>query len=128
MLAEKTLEAGGRLLVVADAQQALDRLDAALWTYRADSFLPHGKAGGEGEGDQPVLLADSTEATNGASNVALADGKWRDSALSFDRAFFLFTPELIDDARDAWRALADKDCVERHYWKQDEAGKWREGP
>jgi DNA polymerase III subunit chi len=127
-IAERVLGGGARLLVVSDDSDQLDRIDTALWTHKADSFLPHAKAGGEGEALQPILLSGAFEAGNAARNVALADGQWRDEALTFERAFYLFNPDTIDAARAAWRALADREETERHYWKQDEEGKWREGP
>jgi DNA polymerase-3 subunit chi len=57
----------------------------------------------------------------------MADGIWRDEALGFDRAFYLFPQSRTDDARNAWRALAENTDVECRYWKQD-GGKWRQGP
>jgi DNA polymerase III subunit chi len=128
MLAEKTVAAGGRLLVVAESGERLDRLDEALWTFRANSFLPHARSDGGEDSAQPILLHTTVEPVNMARTIALADGKWRNEALAFDRALFLFTPEVIDDARGAWRRLGESGHVERHYWKQTEGGKWVEGP
>lgn len=124
-VAEKVIATGGRLLVVAEAARLL-RLDAVLWAYRPESFLPHACAGGKCDSAQPVLLAVHTVAANGARNVALADGTWRDDALGFDRAFFFFDEERIVKARQAWKALADRDATERRYWKQAEGGGWEQ--
>lgn len=127
VLAQRVLDGGGRLLVVSAEMDQLDRLSTALWTARPDSFLAHTKAG---EGDdtlQPILLSHSADAANGARFVMLADGEWHDAALTFDRAFYLFPPEKTDNARNAWRALSNRDDVERRYWKQD-GGKWVQGP
>ena len=121
-IAEKVLAGGARLLVVsgdADQRAALDR---ALWTYSPGSFLPHGCAGDGGEAIQPVLIAGDTAAANGARMVAIVDGLWRDEALGFDRAFHLFDEEQVGAARAAWRGLADREGVERRYWKQTERG------
>ncbi|AGH48299.1 DNA polymerase III chi subunit, HolC [Sphingomonas sp. MM-1] len=123
-IAERLLVDGARLLVVcADDGQAA-RLDQQLWTYAADSFLPHGRAGDGGEALQPVLIAATADAANGARNIALADGIWRDEALAFDRAFHLFDDGSIDAARAAWKALAGREDVVRNFWKQDESGRW----
>ena len=121
-LAERVLGTGARLLIVsADAGQraALDRL---LWTYAADSFLPHAQAGAMEDGAQPILIAPTPDATNGARYILIADARWRDEALAFDRAFHLFDESVIDEARAAWRGLAARDGVERRYWKQTERG------
>ncbi len=124
-IAERVVGGGGRLLIVsADAVQR-SALDKLLWTYAADSFLPHGQSG-EDDASQPILIGGDAIAGNAARNVALADGQWRDEALAFDRAFHFFDAERIAEARAAWKALADRDGVERRYWKQDDSGKWEQ--
>jgi DNA polymerase IIIc chi subunit len=50
----KALSGGHRVLVkLADVAQ-VDQINDVLWTYRADSFLPHGTAK-EGYGDQQPI-------------------------------------------------------------------------
>ncbi len=127
-IAERVLADGGRLLIVAEEETMLARLDRQLWDYAPASFLPHAREGGADDTAQPVLLSRTILAANGARNVALADGVWHEAALGFDRAFYLFDEARIDDARKQWRALAGKAEVIRKFWKQDDAGKWREGP
>jgi DNA polymerase III subunit chi len=126
-ICERLLSEGQRLLIVADPEY-LDTLDDQLWSYARDAFLPHGRAGsGEAE-RQPVLLASEAQAANGARNIAFADGRWRDDALAFDRAFCFFDDSRAQGARASWEALAGKADVERRYWVQDAAGKWVTGP
>ena len=125
-IAERVLADGGRLLIVIadDAQRAgLDRL---LWAYAPDSFLPHACLGTGADEAQPILLAPDVNAANGARNVALADGEWRDDALDFDRAFHFFDDIRIRDARAAWKGLADRAGVDRRYWKLNEQGRWEQ--
>lgn len=124
-IAEKILADGGRLLIVATDEPLAARLDAHLWNYASDSFLPHGRAGEEDESEQPILISASTDAVNGARNIALADGLWRDAALGFDRAFHFFDGGTIEAARAAWRALGAREDLVRNFWKQDEEGRWR---
>lgn len=121
---EKVLAGGERLLVVAE-EGLLARLDEGLWSFARDSFLPHGRERPE---TQPVLLSPTPEAANGATNIALADGRWRDEALGFARTFYFFDDSGREAAREAWRALKAKPEAEARYWKQDERGKWIEGP
>lgn len=125
-IAQKVLDDGGRLLVVAEEEAERARLDGLLWTHSAESFLPHAQAGTGDDSRQPVLIAEALEAGNGARNVALADGVWRDAALAFDRAFHFFDEDRIAEARAAWKSLADREGVERRYWKQNEAGRWEQ--
>ena len=123
-IAERVVASGGRLVVVA-APDLLARLDEQLWSYSKDSFLPHGRERAE---TQPVLLSPEPVPANGAANIALADGRWRAEALDFERAFYFFDNDARDAAREAWRALKDRPEVEARYWKQDERGKWVQGP
>ena len=125
-LAERVLAGGGRLLVVAGEEGQRAALDKLLWSYAPESFLPHAQAGGARDGEQPVLIAAAPDAGNGARHILIADGVWRDDALGFDRAFHLFDEANITAARAAWRALADREGVERRYWKQDEDGRWQQ--
>ena len=122
-LADKLLATGGRMIVVADDEVFLARLNRILWDQGAASFVPHGLAGGADDARQPVLLTTSPDAPNLARNMLIADGVWRESALSYDRSFFLFDNATLEGAREAWKSVAAKDGVERRYWAQ-EGGKW----
>ena len=124
-LAEKLLGQGERLLVVSGDDAQLARLDRVLWDQGAASFLPHAIAGDSEDARQPVLLSADAEAANRARNLLIADGNWREAALSFDRAFYLFDQDTLEEARDAWRSLVGRDQVERHYWANED-GRWTE--
>lgn len=131
-LAERVLAAGDRLVIVAADGPVREAIDSALWTAVPESFLPHMPAATPlaQQVGEPIVLAGSLDepVPNGATIAALADGQWRDAALDFARTLFLFDGSHIDDARAAWRTLSKREAVECHYWKQDGAGRWREGP
>ena len=112
-----------RLLVVASDEPMLARLDRQLWDQGAASFLPHALAGGADDTAQPVLLSTGTDAPNLARNILIADGEWRESALAYDRAFYLFDEATLEGARLSWKLLAGREGVERNYWAQED-GKW----
>ena len=122
-LAEKVLEAKGRLLVVADDEAQLARLDRMLWDQGPARFLPHGVAGGTDDARQPILLSTSVDAPNQARNMLIADGVWREVALTYDRSFYLFDNSTLEGARLAWKLLAGREGVDRRYWAQN-GGKW----
>ena len=122
-IAERVFANGERLVIVAEDERLLDRLDRLLWSYKPESFLPHGR-----QGDQKILLVTTLTEAVEAQNIVLADGIWRQAALDFRRAFYFFDSQTIEGARAAWRGLVDHFEVERHYWKQDDAGRWVEGP
>ena len=129
-IAARVLANGDRLLVVAAPAMQRQSIDDALWTLQPASFLPHGHAGSPDAAIEPILISGTFDAAvaNGAPHVALADGEWRDGALGFDRSFLMFDNSRIDDARTLWRTLAARDDVDNRFWKQDENGRWSEGP
>ncbi|HVM38228.1 MAG TPA: DNA polymerase III subunit chi [Sphingomicrobium sp.] len=122
-LAGKMLREGGRLLIVADDELLLGRLDRLLWDQDATSFLPHALAGGTDDARQPILLSTGTDAPNLARNLLIADGLWREAALTYDRTFYLFGGATLEGARLAWKLLAGREGVERRYWANQD-GRW----
>jgi DNA polymerase III subunit chi len=122
-IAGKLIGEQQRLLVVASDEPLLARLDRQLWDQGATSFLPHALAGGADDAAQPILLSTGTDAPNLARNVLIADGEWREAALGYDRAFYLFDAESLEGARLAWKLLAGREGVERNYWALED-GRW----
>ncbi|MBX9885496.1 MAG: DNA polymerase III subunit chi [Novosphingobium sp.] len=125
-LAQGTLAAGERMLVVSDDAGQLARIGEALWTRIPETFLANGMAGSAHAARQPILLGQEPVPANGARYLALADGVWREME-GAARVFLLFPPERIDEARATWRMLGSREGIERKYWRQD-GGKWLEGP
>lgn len=126
-LAQRTLDSGKRLLVVAEETELRQRISEALWGHGKTSFLAHGDASEPKAEHQPILLSPEPEPLNQAAFVALADGRWRDAVADrFERVFLLFDSEATPAARETWRALADRPEATCHYWRQ-EGGKWIEG-
>ena len=122
-LAERRLAEDQRLLVVAADEVQLARLDRLLWDQGPTSFLPHGLAGGADDARQPILLSTTPDAPNLARNLAIVDGEWREAALAFDRAFYLFDEEHLAGARLAWKLLSGREGVERRYHARED-GRW----
>ena len=122
-IAKKILADDERLLVVAEDEPFLARLDRILWDQGATSFLPHAIAGGADDARQPILLSTSPDAPNLARNLLIADGEWREAALSFDRSFYLFDEDALQGARLSWKLLSGREGVERRYWARED-GKW----
>ena len=122
-IAKKILADDERLLVVAEDEPFLARLDRILWDQGPTCFLPHAIAGGADDARQPILLSTSPDAPNLARNLLIADGEWREAALSFDRSFYLFDEDALQGARLSWKLLSGREGVERRYWARED-GKW----
>ena len=55
-LLEKTLERGWRAVVMAGSEDRVEALNAVLWNYSREGFLPHGSKKDGYPGRQPVWL------------------------------------------------------------------------
>lgn len=121
---ERVLERGQRALVVLGSQERLEQLNMHLWTYRPESFLPHGIAADGFAEAQPIYLATDDANPNKAEVLFLADG-----AASGDVTRFQLCVELFDGnsdaavaaARQRWRAYKDAGHA-LTYWKQGDKG------
>jgi DNA polymerase-3 subunit chi len=126
-LLERSLERGWRVVVQAASDERIEALDAHLWTYRDDSFLPHGTPR-EGEAvAQPVLLTAGDDNPNGATVRFLIDGAPMPAdPAAYDRIVLLFDgedEEALADARARW-SQAKAQGFEVTYWQTDEQGRW----
>src|SRR5918998_6024315 len=66
-LLEKSLERGWRVVVQATSEERVDALDSHLWTYRDDSFLPHGTYREREASEQPIVLTTREDNPNHAT-------------------------------------------------------------
>jgi DNA polymerase-3 subunit chi len=127
-LVERTLERGWRAVVQAGSQERLEALDAHLWTYRDDSFLPHGTKRDGPVALQPVLLTTEEDNPNGAAIRFLVDGAVlsRFSGAGYLRVVVIFDGAdrpVVEAARAQWKAARAEGCAVT-YWQQTDAGRW----
>ena len=125
-LLEKTLERGWNAVVRVGNEQRLEALDLSLWTYRDDSFLPHGtKADGQAE-LQPVYLTTGDEVPNASGVLFLVDGADTSEFEGFVRVVHMFDghdSEALALARRQWKEAKAAGCSVT-YWQQDGQGRW----
>lgn len=125
-LLERTLERGWRAVVMAGSTERVSALDAMLWSYRDDSFLPHGSDEDGHTEQQPVYLTVDEKNPNQANVIFLVDGAIAQDVAAYDRCIHLFDgndPEAVENARAQWRA-AQEASFEVTYWQQNTAGRW----
>jgi DNA polymerase-3 subunit chi len=126
-LIEKCLERGWRCVVQAASDERVDALDSLLWTFRDDSFLPHGTEREPEAAQTPVVLTTSDVNPNGAAVRFFVDGANAEGLASYQRAIYLFDgndPDAVDAARDNWKE-AQGAGFEVAYWQQDKDGRWQ---
>lgn len=125
-LLEKTLERGWRAVVEAPSRERIEALDAHLWTYRDDSFLPHGLDDGPHADSQPILLTTGEGAANAAEVRFIIDGAEPRQLEAHQRAVLIFDgrdDEAVALARRRWKELKASSHA-LTYWQQDEQGRW----
>ncbi|MGP1275258.1 MAG: DNA polymerase III subunit chi [Caulobacterales bacterium] len=125
-LLQKVLERGSRALVVVPDEDAAARLDTHLWTFRDDSFLPHGRDRDPGAPRQPVLISTETRNVNQADMLFCLGGADPGNPDGWGRVILLF--EDADEAakqraRTLWSAMK-KTANAVSYWKQTDQGRW----
>lgn len=122
LIAARVLDQDERLLVVSEDASQRQAIAQALWSEGPTTFLANGEAGQAGAERQPILLSDQCEHLNGASHVIFADGRFRDPQ-GFARSFLLFGEASLEHARQTWKALSEREGLERAFFRQD-GGKW----
>jgi DNA polymerase-3 subunit chi len=127
-LLQKSLERGWRVVVQASSDERVEALDAHLWTWRDDAFLPHGTWRDSEVAEQPIVLTVNEENPNGATVRFLVDGATLSgAAAAYERIVLLFDgddPDAVERARARW-SEAKSAGIEVTYWQADERGRWQ---
>jgi DNA polymerase-3 subunit chi len=127
-LLEKSLERGWRVVVQASSEERIEALDAHLWTFRDDSFLPHGTWREAEARSQPILLTVNPDNPNGAAVRFLIEGAMiPEDAEAYQRIVLIFDgedPDAVAAARERWRESKAKG-FDVTYWQTDGEGRWQ---
>jgi DNA polymerase-3 subunit chi len=125
-LLERVLAAGHRAVVLAGSEERIESFASLLWTFRADSWLPHGSRKDGTPAEHPVWLSAQDDNPNGADVIVLTDGMVT-AQTGFKRCLDIFdgnSDEALAAARNRWKE-AKAAGHELHYWQQTDAG-WQE--
>jgi DNA polymerase III subunit chi len=127
-LLERSLKRGWRAVVQAASDERVEALNTMLWTYREESFLPHGTARDGRASEQPIYLTAGEDNPNGAQIRFLVDGATIADPSPYVRVAYVFDGRdavAVASARSAWQeAKAREDAVS--YWQQDQEGRWQQ--
>jgi len=124
-LLEKTRQKGWRALVKLP-QEKLKEMDDYLWTYKDDSFLPHGRDDEPLSDRQPICLTSSAEQSGGAACVILLDQSDIAMEDAVVRCIILIDgqkSENVSHERLRWKRLKGEGA-KMSYWQQNDRGEW----
>ncbi len=123
---EKCLERDWKVTVQFGTEERCDAIDAYLWTYSDDGFLPHGtKKEGYPE-HQPIYLTAEQDNPNEAIVRFLVDRAPLPDPTQYKRVVYMFDgndQEALQEARQRWKDVKDSDH-ELTYWAQTDSGGW----
>lgn len=125
-LLEKAVARGLRAFIKSDVLERLQSLDGHLWTFRDDSFLPHGMADASDAAAQPVLLGEAEPADHQVEVLFVLDGAIPDHWDRHPRICILFDggdAHAVGHARALWRN-AKQAGADAAYWRQSAEGAW----
>lgn len=124
-LLEKATAQGMRAAIATGDDARTQALDAALWTYTAESFLAHGRAPAPAV-EQPIWLAAAIENPNNAALLVTLDGQRPERFEDWKMVCDMFdgTDEAaLETARARWKTLKAAGHA-LSYWRQTPAGAW----
>lgn len=126
-LLNKAWQNGHKILVKTRADQ-VQNINDYLWTYRPDSFLPHGtKKEGHAE-MQPIFITDEEENLNGADVLVTTHNAECAMQDQFDLCCEMLNGRIEEEvkaARERWKIYKDKGFTVT-YWQQNERGGWEQ--
>jgi DNA polymerase III subunit chi len=125
-LLERTLQRGWKALVRTGQPERVEHLDGWLWSWRDDSFLPHGTADEPMADRQPVLLTTALDNPNAAEALFLVDGAEPGDLTPHERCILIFDGRddaALKAARGRWKTFKDEG-LPVSYWKQGAERGW----
>lgn len=142
-LLEKCYERDWKVYIQCQDKQSAQKIDKQLWSYKSDSFLPHGIDDApqsmrknfdkqEFARLQPILIGCNDNNPNDASIRFLIDGSDIEAAeiKQYQRLIIMFdgaNEQSVNKARKQWKtlkSLPDSILSAITYWQQNAAGKW----
>jgi DNA polymerase-3 subunit chi len=127
-LLELSLKRGWRAAVQAASEERVEALNTLLWTYREESFLPHGTAREGHTSAHPIYLTAAEDNPNSAHVRFLVDGAILTDAAPYARVAYIFDgrdQEAVARARTEWQAAKAKGLAVS-YWQQTPEGRWQQ--
>lgn len=125
-LLAKVLERDQRCVIEGRDEERLKALDAHLWAFDEESFLPHAFDTDPDIAEEPICLTQSSHNPNNAEVRFLIDRADVQLQTSHQRLVLIFDArddEALTHAREQWKGLKAKGLTAT-YWQEDESGRF----
>ncbi|MEC7944441.1 MAG: DNA polymerase III subunit chi [Pseudomonadota bacterium] len=125
-LMEKVLISGAKAVIRTNSGERAEALSNILWTYKPDTFLPHGTARDGNADKQPIWITPDEENPNCAEILVLTDGALAGDLSTWQRCIEIFdgrNESAVSEARLRW-SFYKSTRYELTYWQQMEGGGW----
>ena len=126
-LIEKLFKEKNRILVCCEDQEAIEVIDAFLWAYKEEEFIPHSIATKEKNSIYPILITTDIHEDYdhnvllALSGVLIKEKDWQ----KFEKAYYFFDDQENkekENAREMWKNFSALN-IECKYWV-NKANKW----
>lgn len=124
-LLEKTLERGMTASVQFSSAERMAEMDIYLWTYRDDSFLPHGRDDQPGALEHPVRLGVDSDVSGAQMVFLTGEAKLPEKTDAKRCITFIEDSDAAgrDVARARWAKLKGEGA-DISYYQQGDGGRW----
>ena len=125
-LLEKVVDSGKRAVILSDTESSVAEINALLWTYQEDRFLPHGSAKDRFPEEQPLYITAGGENPAQATILVATHGAEAKDLTGFDRYLDMFDGNdraQITAARVRWKKYKEQGYM-MTYWQQNPRGGW----
>lgn len=127
-LIEKAYATGSKIKIKVGNEERVEFINALLWTFSDEAFIPHGSKKDGFAANQPIWLSSDDDNPNNAEMLFLVDGAKFDlaQAENYTRIFNIFDgndENSLQQARKFWKDIAAAGG-EKNYFQQDSNGRW----
>lgn len=126
LILSKAYEKNEPIVVRFGSNQEVERFNTHLWTFKPESFLPHGSPKEGNPENQPIWLTDKKNNPNNAKILILTQGVNDENIADYDLCCEMLdgrSDDQVSAARERWKQYKE-DGHDITYWMQSETGAW----
>ncbi len=126
-LLEKIIERDMRVVLYLPDSKQVKEIDQWLWSYKPESFLPHGCDGDPVPAEHPIWITSTQSNPNNADVLIVTDAaEWQGSMDKIKIRCEIFDgndKNILSKSRHNWKEFSAQK-YDLSYWQQDQQGRW----